>query len=99
MTYCRELSAGTIIHMTSTSGLTGVAGVPLACDAAKEISGHISAVRKSENLLMSKHRPFRPVHRAAGWTAEILVEQALPVFRPSLLPLDVTTDVFSWSPI
>ena len=57
------------------------------------------AVRKNEIFLMSQHRPFRSVHRAEGWTAETLVEQALPAFKPSLVPLDVTTDVFSWSPI
>ena len=76
-----------------------VAAVWLASDAAKEINGQIFAVRKNEVFLMSQHRPFRSVHRAEGWTAETLVEQALPAFRPSLVPLDVTTDVFSWAPI
>ena len=76
-----------------------VAAVWLASDAAKEINGQIFAVRKNEVFLMSQHRPFRSVHRSEGWTAETLVEQALPAFRPSLVPLDVTTDVFSWAPI
>ena len=76
-----------------------VAAVWLASDAAREINGQIFAVRKNEVFLMSQHRPFRSVHRAEGWTAETLVEQALPEFRPSLVPLDVTTDVFSWAPI
>ena len=76
-----------------------VAAVWLASDAAREINGQIFAVRKNEVFLMSQHRPFRSVHRAEGWTAETLVEQALPAFRPSLVPLDVTTDVFSWAPI
>lgn len=76
-----------------------VAAVWLASDAAREINGQIFAVRKNEIFLMSQHRPFRSVHRAEGWTAETLVEQALPAFRPSLVPLDVTTDVFSWPPI
>ena len=76
-----------------------VAAVWLASDAAREINGQIFAVRKNEVFLMSQHRPFRSVLRAEGWTAETLVEQALPAFRPSLVPLDVTTDVFSWAPI
>jgi NAD(P)-dependent dehydrogenase (short-subunit alcohol dehydrogenase family) len=76
-----------------------VAAVWLASDAAQEINGQIFAVRKNEIFLMSQHRPFRSVHRAEGWTAETLVEQALPAFRPSLVPVDVTTDVFSWPPI
>ena len=76
-----------------------VAAVWLASDASREINGQIFAVRKNEIFLMSQHRPFRSVHRAEGWTAETLVEQALPAFRPSLVPVDVTTDVFSWPPI
>lgn len=62
-------------------------------------NGQIFAVRKNEIFLMSQHRPFRSVHRAEGWTVETLVQQALPAFRPSLVPLNVTTDVFAWSPI
>lgn len=76
-----------------------VAAVWLASDASREINGQIFAVRKNEIFLMSQHRPFRSVHRAEGWTADTLVEQALPAFRPSLVPVDVTTDVFSWPPI
>ncbi len=76
-----------------------VAAVWLASDATKEINGQIFAVRKNEIFLMSQHRPFRSVHRGEGWTAETLVEQALPAFKPSLVPLDVTTDVFTWLPI
>ena len=76
-----------------------VAAVWLASDAAREINGQIFAVRKNEIFLMTQHRPFRSVHRAEGWTAETLVEQALPAFKPSLVPLDVTTDVFAWLPI
>ncbi len=84
---------------TLTPDKIAVAAVWLGSDAAHEINGQIFAVRKNEIFLMSQHRPFRSVHRAEGWTAETLVEQALPAFKPSLVPLDVTTDVFAWSPI
>ncbi|MDB5713418.1 MAG: dehydrogenase, short-chain alcohol dehydrogenase like [Sphingomonadales bacterium] len=84
---------------TLTPDKIAVAAVWLASDAAHEINGQIFAVRKNEIFLMSQHRPFRSVHRSEGWTAETLVEQALPAFKPSLVPLDVTTDVFAWSPI
>ena len=71
----------------------------LLSDAARDVNAQIFSTRKNEIFLMSQHRPFRSVHRAEGWTAETLVEQALPAFKPSLVPLDVTTDVFAWSPI
>jgi NAD(P)-dependent dehydrogenase (short-subunit alcohol dehydrogenase family) len=76
-----------------------VAAVWLASDSASEVNGQIFAVRKNEIFLMSQHRPFRSVHRDGGWTAEALVEQAQPALKPSFVPLDVTTDVFSWTPI
>ncbi|EZP79330.1 3-oxoacyl-(Acyl-carrier-protein) reductase [Novosphingobium resinovorum] len=76
-----------------------VAAVWLGSGATREINGQIFAVRKNEIFLMTQHRPMRSVHRDGGWTAEALVEQALPAFKPSLVPLDVTTDVFSWAPI
>jgi hypothetical protein len=41
----------------------------------------------------------RSVHRAEGWTAETIAEQALPALAPSFAPLDVSADVFSWDPI
>jgi len=71
----------------------------LASDAAKEVTGQIFAVRANEIFLMSQPRPVRSVHRAEGWTAETIAEQALPALAPSFAPLDVSADVFSWDPI
>jgi NAD(P)-dependent dehydrogenase (short-subunit alcohol dehydrogenase family) len=71
----------------------------LASDAAKEVTGQIFAVRANEIFLMSQPRPVRSVHRAEGWTAETIAEQALPALAPSFAPLEVSADVFSWDPI
>jgi NAD(P)-dependent dehydrogenase (short-subunit alcohol dehydrogenase family) len=71
----------------------------LASDAAKDVTGQIFAVRANEIFLMSQPRPVRSVHRAEGWTAETIAEQALPALAPSFVPLDVSADVFSWDPI
>ena len=71
----------------------------LASDAAKDVTGQIFAVRANEIFLMSQPRPVRSVHRAEGWTAETIAEQALPALAPSFTPLDVSADVFSWDPI
>ncbi|MDN5928757.1 MAG: SDR family oxidoreductase [Hyphomicrobiales bacterium] len=71
----------------------------LASDAAAEVTGQIFGVRKNEVFLFSQPRPIRTMHRAEGWTPETLVEQLLPGFKPSFVPLDVTQDVFGWQPI
>jgi NAD(P)-dependent dehydrogenase (short-subunit alcohol dehydrogenase family) len=71
----------------------------LASDAAQDVTGQIFAVRANEIFVMSQPRPVRSVHRAEGWTAETIAEQALPALRASFAPLDVSADVFSWDPI
>jgi NAD(P)-dependent dehydrogenase (short-subunit alcohol dehydrogenase family) len=71
----------------------------LASDAAEDVSGQIFGVRKNEIFLFSQPRPIRTMHRSEGWTPETIAEHALPGFKPSLVPLDVTQDVFGWGPV
>jgi len=71
----------------------------LASDAAAEVTGQIFAVRKNEVILMGQSRPVRTAHSAEGWTPMTLASHLLPAFKPSLVPLDVTQDVFSWMPL
>ena len=71
----------------------------LASDAAKDVTGQIFAARHNEIFLMSAIRPIRGIHRAEGWTPELVAKQALPALRPNLLPLDRSQDVFSWDPV
>jgi hypothetical protein len=71
----------------------------LASDAAAEVTGQIFAVRKNEVILMGQSRPVRTAHSAEGWTPVTLASHLLPAFKPSLVPLDVTQDVFSWMPL
>ncbi|RMF94813.1 MAG: SDR family oxidoreductase [Gammaproteobacteria bacterium] len=71
----------------------------LFSDAAADISGQIFAVRNNEIFLMSQPRPIRSAHTAEGWTPESVCERVFPAFRPSMYPLDVTANVFSWDPV
>ena len=71
----------------------------LGCDAARDITGQIFAVRMNEIFLMSQSRPIRSVHRAEGWTAQSLADHAMPALRGSFAPLDRSADVFSWDPV
>ncbi len=71
----------------------------LASDAAQGITGQIFATRHNEIFLMSQSRPLRSIHRAEGWTPELIAEYAAPALKPSFLPLDRSEDVFSWDPV
>ncbi len=71
----------------------------LASDAARGITGQIFATRHHEIFLMSQSRPLRSIHRAAGWTPEMIAEYAVPALKPSFLSLDRSGDVFCWDPV
>ncbi|HTU53817.1 MAG TPA: SDR family NAD(P)-dependent oxidoreductase [Acetobacteraceae bacterium] len=71
----------------------------LASDAAAGISGQIFATRHNEIFLMSQIRPLRGIHRAEGWTPELIAEYAVPALKPSFVPLERSGDVFCWDPV
>lgn len=71
----------------------------LASDDAKEVNGQIFAVRGNEVFLMSQPRPLRSVHRSEGWTPESLRDHMLPTLKTSFIPLEMSRDVFSWTPV
>ncbi|HET9018102.1 MAG TPA: SDR family NAD(P)-dependent oxidoreductase [Acetobacteraceae bacterium] len=73
--------------------------VTLASDAARDVTGQVFSVRMNEIYLFNQSRMIRSIHRAEGWTPETVAAQALPAFRPSLMPLDRSGDAFSWDPI
>jgi NAD(P)-dependent dehydrogenase (short-subunit alcohol dehydrogenase family) len=71
----------------------------LASDAAHGVTGQIFATRHNEIFLMSQSRPLRSIHRAEGWSPEMIAEYAIPALKPSFLPLDRSGDVFCWDPV
>ena len=71
----------------------------LASDAASDVNGQIFAVRGNEVFLMSQPRPLRSVHRSEGWTPETLRDHMVPTLKPSFIALDMSRDVFSWTPV
>lgn len=75
--------------------------VYLCSHAADEanVSGQIFGVRNNEIFLFSQPRPLRAVQRGDGWTPESIAEQAIPAFKSSMYPLEVSADVFSWDPV
>ena len=73
--------------------------VALLSDATRDVSGQIFSVRNNEIFLFSQPRPVRSVQRSEGWSAQSVVEHALPALRGSFHALDRTSDVFTWDPI
>lgn len=71
----------------------------LASDRAAGITGQVFATRMNEIFLMGQSRPLRSVHRAEGWTADLIAEHGAPALKAAMLPLDRSQDVFSWDPI
>ncbi|WP_372886246.1 SDR family NAD(P)-dependent oxidoreductase [Shimia sp.] len=76
-----------------------VMATALAADGAADVSGQIFAVRNNEIFLMGQSRPLRGMQRGEGWSAETVLEHALPALRPSFYGLDRTSDVFTWEPV
>ncbi|HEV7575236.1 MAG TPA: SDR family NAD(P)-dependent oxidoreductase [Caldimonas sp.] len=73
--------------------------VGLCADGASDVSGQIFGVRNNEIFLFSQPRPIRNAHRSEGWTAQSVVDSALPMLRAGFFPLDRSSDVFTWDPV
>lgn len=75
---------------------------PLACalisDGAREVTGQIFGARMNELLLYTQSRPAHVVQSGGGWTPQRILSHAMPAFRPSFYPLDVSSSVFTWQP-
>ena len=71
----------------------------LASDLARDCTGQVFTVRHNEIFLMGAHRPIRSMQRSEGWTPDLIAEHAYPGLKPSFLPLDRSSDVFSWDPV
>jgi NAD(P)-dependent dehydrogenase (short-subunit alcohol dehydrogenase family) len=71
----------------------------LSSEKAEGISGQIFGVRNNEIFLFSQPRPIRTLHRGDGWTPQRLADQLPAAFKASLVPLEVSGDVFGWDPI
>jgi NAD(P)-dependent dehydrogenase (short-subunit alcohol dehydrogenase family) len=73
--------------------------ISLLTDEAKDVTGQIFGVRRNEIILFSQPRPQRTVQMSEGWTPESCLSVALPAFRASMYPLDISSQVFTWDPI
>jgi len=72
--------------------------VSLMADAASDVTGQVFAIRNNEVVLFTQHRPLRTTQTSDGWTPQSCIETALPALRPSMYPLDISSQVFTWDP-
>ncbi|MEQ1807723.1 MAG: SDR family NAD(P)-dependent oxidoreductase [Burkholderiaceae bacterium] len=72
--------------------------VALCADAASDVTGQIFGVRNNEIFLFSQPRPVRNAHCSEGWTAQGVLDSALPMMRSGFYGLDRSSDVFTWDP-
>ncbi|MES2987925.1 MAG: SDR family NAD(P)-dependent oxidoreductase [Pseudomonadota bacterium] len=70
----------------------------LITDDAKDVSSQVFCVRKNEIFLFNNMRPIRAMQRENGWTVDSIATDLMPAFRPSMPPLQRSSDVFSWDP-
>ena len=73
--------------------------VGLCADAASDVSGQVFGVRNNEIFLFSQPRPIRSAHCGDGWTAQGVLDTALPMLRAGFFALDRSSDVFTWDPV
>ncbi len=71
---------------------------PLCADGASDVTGQIFGVRNNEIFLFSQPRPVRNAHCSEGWTAQGVLDSALPMMRAGFYALDRSSDVFTWDP-
>lgn len=71
----------------------------LASEASADVNAQVFTVRNNEIFLMSQPRPLRSVHRSEGWTPESIACHAIPALKTSFVPLERSSDVFSWDPV
>lgn len=72
----------------------------LLTDDSSEVTGQIFGVRANEIYLFSQPRPIRTAHAGGdGWTTGDVIDRVLPMFKPSMFPLDRSLDVFNWDPV
>ncbi len=71
----------------------------LSDEARARIKGQIIGARNNELYFFSKTRPQQVMHSGDGWSAETILERALPAFEPSFLPPTRSGQVFSWEPV
>jgi NAD(P)-dependent dehydrogenase (short-subunit alcohol dehydrogenase family) len=86
------------VLQTMTAAKIAPFTIALMSDEAADVSGQVFGVRNNEIVLFTQHRPMRTTQTSDGWTPESCIKTALPALRPSMYPLAISSQVFTWDP-
>ncbi len=73
--------------------------IALCADRARHVTGQVFTVRGNDIFLMSQPRPIRSVARGDGWTAESILDQALPAMENWFMDLSPSASAFPGDPV
>jgi NAD(P)-dependent dehydrogenase (short-subunit alcohol dehydrogenase family) len=73
--------------------------VYLSSESGTEVNGQVFCVRANEIFLFSQPRPVRGMHTAEGWTPESIAEHLIPSLSASFVPVEPSSEVFTWDPV
>lgn len=73
--------------------------VALCADGAKDTTGQIFAVRGNEVFLFNQPRPVRGMAKVEGWSAQTLIDHALPAMKANYTDVGASASVFPWDPV
>jgi NAD(P)-dependent dehydrogenase (short-subunit alcohol dehydrogenase family) len=86
------------VLQTMTAAKIAPFTVALMSDDAADVTGQVFGVRNNEVVLFTQHRPLRTTQTSDGWSPESCIKTALPALRPSMYPLAISSQVFTWDP-
>jgi NAD(P)-dependent dehydrogenase (short-subunit alcohol dehydrogenase family) len=94
-----EATAQKVERMRTGMRADQVAPLAIALAGPADATGQIFGVRGNEVILFSQPRPVASVSRIEGWTAESLLQHALPVMRSRFADISPSAATFPYDPV
>ena len=70
--------------------------VALCSDRARDVNGQAFITRGNEIFVAGQGFPVKSVHNGDGWTAESIIDHAIPALRAGFTPEIGFNEYFTW---